>query len=111
VSSLSLNWSLRNCFVEISLATFHAMSRRRVRYPADFAFIRKSSTFWIHLEAILVDFQGPNLRFERRSRDAQRDRGSRGSRHTAAGIFQCSLDHVVFLQEESPRELNLVFRL
>jgi hypothetical protein len=32
-------------------------------YPADFALTRKPSTLWIHLEAILVDFQRLNPRF------------------------------------------------
>jgi hypothetical protein len=59
-------------------------------------------------EAILVDFQRPNLGFQRRPGDAQLDRSPR---HTAPGIFQCSLDHVLFLQDESPRELDLLFRL
>src|SRR5438445_8626933 len=45
-----------------------------------------------------------NLRFQGGPRDAQLGCSARGSRHTATGIFQGSLNHVLLLHEESPRE-------
>ena len=61
-------------------------------------------------EAILVDFQRPNLRFQRGPRYAQLGRGPRGSEHAPAAFFQGSLNHVHLFRLESSGELNLVSR-
>src|SRR6266403_4030721 len=54
-----------------------------------------------NLETILVNFQRPNLRFQRRPWDAQLDRSARASRYAPTGIFQGSLNHVLLLHQES----------
>src|SRR5882724_8008133 len=64
-----------------------------------------------NLETILVNFQRPNLRFQRGPRYPQLGRSPLGSEYPAATFFQGSLNHVPLLHEESPRELNLLFRL
>src|SRR5258708_2702739 len=62
-------------------------------------------------ETILVDSQRPHLRFQRRSRYSQLAWSPCGSRNAPTGIFQGTINHVLLLHEESPRELNLLFRL
>ena len=57
-------------------------------------------------EAILVDFQRPNLRFQRGPRDAQLGRSPLGSEYPAATLFQGGLNHVLLLHQESARELS-----
>ena len=72
---------------------------------------RKPSTSWIRLEAILVDFQRPNLRFECRPRYAQIASGPLGTEHATAAFLQGRLNHALFLRRDSSREFDLVFRL
>src|SRR6266436_8685841 len=57
-------------------------------------------------EAILVDSERTNLRFQRRPRYAQLGRRAVGSEYSAAAFFECSLYHLLFLREKSARELN-----
>src|SRR5260370_9226515 len=72
---------------------------------------RKPSSSRDRPETIFVDSQRPDFRFQRRSRYSQLDCSPCGSRNAPAGIFQGSLNHVLLLNEESPREFNLLFRL
>src|SRR5258708_14411929 len=51
-------------------------------------------------KAILVDFQRPNLRFERGPRDAELGRSPLGSEYPAAAFFQGGLNHVLLLRQE-----------
>src|ERR1700675_2813520 len=70
--------------------------------------MRKPSTFWIRLEAILVDFQRTNLRFQRGSRYAQLGGRPVRSEYAAPAFLQGGLNHVLLLRHQSPRELNWV---
>jgi hypothetical protein len=49
----------------IGRAIHHLHFGEQQGVPADIALTRKPSTFWIHLEAIPVDFQRLHLRFQR----------------------------------------------
>src|SRR5260370_18584622 len=60
-------------------------------------------------EPVLIDFQRPNLRFQRGPRDAQLGRSPRGSKYPTATFFQGGLDHVLLLHEESPRSSTFFF--
>ena len=63
-------------------------------------------SFRVYLESVLVDFEGPNLRFQRGPRYAQVGRGPSGSEHAPAGFFQSGLNQALFLREEFSRELD-----
>jgi hypothetical protein len=62
-------------------------------------------------EAILVDFQRPNLRFQCGPRYAQLGRSPRGSEYLPAAFFQGGLNHFLLLRQESSGKLRLVFSI
>src|SRR5262249_13380373 len=54
-----------------------------------------SSTFWIGLEAVLVDLARLNLGFQRLTGNAQFRRSASGSKHALAVLFRRSLSSPV----------------
>src|SRR5271154_1514688 len=72
---------------------------------------RKPSSSRNSPEALLVDFQGSNLRFQRGSRYAQLGGRPGGSEHAAAALFQGRLNHAFLLGVEGLRELGGISRM